>query len=142
MASRRTYDVWSPEYSAAALPSSARAAPAKNETLSTVPGTSKPVASRIGLPVCRDSVRARSSARSSRSAASRVSAADRSTGGAADHSGNAARAAHDRGVDVGRSREGHLLDGLTGRRVGDVEGLPRPAAAAAPGDELVHAGGS
>jgi hypothetical protein len=70
-----------------------RAAPAKKATLSMVPGTSKPVARRIGLPVWRLSVRASSSAWSASTAASRVSAADRSTGGASDQAGNAARAA-------------------------------------------------
>ena len=45
--------MWSAEYSAEALPSRCRAAPAKNAVLSTVPGTSKPVDSRIGLPVWR-----------------------------------------------------------------------------------------
>ena len=39
-ASRRMLDVWSPEYSAVALPSRWRAAPAKKSMLSMLPGTS------------------------------------------------------------------------------------------------------
>ncbi|HWM06316.1 MAG TPA: hypothetical protein VNP92_28575, partial [Actinophytocola sp.] len=60
-------EVCSPEYSALALPSRLRAAPAKKETLSTVPGTSKPVVSRIGLPAWRLSAVASSAAAASSS---------------------------------------------------------------------------
>ena len=44
-------EVWSAEYSAVALPSRWRAAPAKKEMLSMLPGTSNSVASRTGFPV-------------------------------------------------------------------------------------------
>src|SRR3712207_7065982 len=86
-------DVCSPEYSALALPSRVRAAPAKKETLSTVPGTSKPWVSRIGLPACRLSAVASSPATASSSAASRCIAVDRSAGVAPAQPGNAAFAA-------------------------------------------------
>ena len=86
-----------------------------------VPGTSNPVESRIGLPVCRDSVRARSSARSSSRAASRCSAAERSTGGAPDQPGKAARAAATAASTSEPSASTHLLDGLAGGGVDDVE---------------------
>src|SRR3712207_1907293 len=91
--SRRIVEVCSPEYSALALPSRVRAAPAKKETLSTVPGTSKPWVSRIGLPACRLSAVASSPATASSSAASRCIAVDRSAGVAPAQPGNAAFAA-------------------------------------------------
>ncbi len=91
--SRRTYEVWSPEYSPAARPCGWRAAPAKKAALSTVPGTSNSRVSLSGLPHCRDSTRASSSARSARTAAKRCSASARSPGVAPAHPGRAARAA-------------------------------------------------
>lgn len=93
IASRRTYEVWSPSYSAADLPSRWRAAPAKKEVLSTVPGTSNSVESLIGLPHWRDSTYAKSSACSARTAAKRCIASARSAGVAPDQPGNASRAA-------------------------------------------------
>jgi hypothetical protein len=83
MGSRRIIEVWSAESSPAAAPSRTRAAPAKNEALSIVPGTSNPVLSLIGLTVWAVSVRASSSARRSSSAARECSSCDRSMG----HSG-------------------------------------------------------
>ena len=85
--------MWSAEYSAVALPSRLRAAPAKKSTLSIVPGTSNSRASRIGLPALRLSSRAISSARSDSSRANVVSTAERSAGVARDQSGYAFRAA-------------------------------------------------
>src|SRR6478609_335655 len=93
MGSRRIVEVWSGEYSPAAEPSSTLAAPAKNDVLSTVPGTSKPDDSRIGLPVCAVSTAASSSAAAPMSPASRCSRVDRSPGVVRDQAGNAARAA-------------------------------------------------
>ena len=61
--SRRIEEVWSAEYSAVALPSRLRAAPEKKSMLSMVPGTSNSRVSRIGLPACRLSSWANSSAR-------------------------------------------------------------------------------
>ena len=68
-------------YSAVALPSRWRAAPAKNRRLSTVSGRSNAVENFSGLPVLRDSVRAKRSARSSSRPARRSSTAARSAGG-------------------------------------------------------------
>src|SRR5882757_10451071 len=93
MASRRMLDVWSTEYSAVALPSRWRAAPAKKSMLSTLPGTSNSVASRTGLPVWLTSSATSSSACSPASLASLASTADRSAGVAVAHPGNAVRAA-------------------------------------------------
>jgi hypothetical protein len=93
IASRRIMDVWSPEYSPAAIPSRWRAAPAKNETLSMDPGTSNSRLSRIGFPVCAVSLCASSSATAPSWAASACRTADRSAGVARDHSGNARAAA-------------------------------------------------
>ena len=86
-------DVWSPEYSALAMPSRRRAAVPKNAVLSTVPGTSNSRASRIGLPAWRLSSRASSSARSSSSWAALSRTVERSTGVARLHSSKAAPAA-------------------------------------------------
>ena len=92
-ASRRIDDVWSAEYSAVALPSRWRAAPAKNAMLSTLPGTSNSVARRTGLPVWLTSSATISAAWDSTSSASFASTAERSAGVAADQAGSAARAA-------------------------------------------------
>jgi hypothetical protein len=70
-----------------------RAAPAKNATLSMVPGTSNSLASRIGLPAMRLSSCAISAARSESSRANVVSTAERSAGVVRDHSAYACRAA-------------------------------------------------
>ena len=91
-ASRRIDEVWSAEYSAVALPSRWRAAPAKNAMLSTLPGTSNSVAKRTGLPVWLTSSATNSAAWASTSSASFASTADRSAGVAADQAGSAARA--------------------------------------------------
>ena len=58
-----------------------------------VPGTSNSVASRIGLPACRDSTSANSLARRSISAAKAVRIPDRSPGVVRDQPSYAARAA-------------------------------------------------
>jgi hypothetical protein len=83
-------EVCSPEYSALALPSRLRAAPAKKETLSMVPGTSKPSVSRIGFPAWRLSILASSPAMVSSSAANLCIAVERSAGVAPAQPGNAA----------------------------------------------------
>ena len=91
-ASRRIEEVWSAEYSAVALPSRWRAAPAKNVMLSTLPGTSNSVASRTGFPVWLTSSAMISSAWSWTNSASLNRTADRSEGVAVDHPGNDVRA--------------------------------------------------
>ena len=63
-----------PPYSPAARPWSWRAAPAKKDALSTVPGTSNSVDMRMVLPVCAVSSSASSAERLSSSAARRSSA--------------------------------------------------------------------
>ena len=93
MASRRMLDVWSAEYSAVALPSRWRAAPAKKSMLSMLPGTSNSAANRTGLPVWLTSSATSSSACSAASCASLARTADRSTGVAVAQPGSAARAA-------------------------------------------------
>lgn len=93
MGSRRTYEVWSPEYSPADWPCRWRAAPAKKAVLSMVPGTSNSRVSFSGLPHWRDSARAKSSARSASTAAKRCSASERSPGVVAAQAGKASRAA-------------------------------------------------
>src|SRR6185437_8811253 len=143
MASRRMLDVWSPEYSAVALPSRWRAAPAKKSMLSTLPGTSNSVASRTGLPVWLTSSATRSSACSPASAASLASTADRSAGVAVAQPGRAARADP---VHVGGSRQRVVGDGLTGRGVdhlmqaatGDHRGTVDPATCHAGGNGRSH----
>ena len=92
-ASRRMLEVWSPEYSAVALPSRWRAAPAKKSMLSTLPGTSNSRASRAGLPVWLTSSATSSSVCSAVSAASLASTADLSAGVAPAQPGSALRAA-------------------------------------------------
>ena len=67
-------------YSAAALPSRFRAAPAKNRIWSTIGGISSLVVSPSGLPVLRLSRATSSSACCSTASASRNSASDRSEG--------------------------------------------------------------
>src|SRR4051794_5215740 len=67
-------------YSPEALPSRLRAAAAKKRRLSIVSGTSNALENFSGLPVLRDSVRAKSSARSSSRPARRSSTAARSAG--------------------------------------------------------------
>ena len=90
--SRRVIEVWSGEYSPAALASRTRAAPAKKAVLSMVPGTSKPVLSRSGFPVCAVSTAASSSARRRSSAARACSRSERSPGVVRDQAGKAAAA--------------------------------------------------
>ena len=85
--------MWSPEYSALAMPSRRRAAVPKKAVLSTVPGTSNSRARRIGLPAWRLSSWASSSARSSSSWAALSSTVERSAGVARLHSSNAVDAA-------------------------------------------------
>ncbi|CAM5743628.1 hypothetical protein SHIRM173S_05179 [Streptomyces hirsutus] len=58
-----------------------------------LPGTSNSRLSFRGLPHCRDSARAKSSARSATTAANRCIASDRSPGVAPAHAPNAFRAA-------------------------------------------------
>ncbi len=85
-------EVWSPEYSAVALPSRWRAAPAKKAMLSMLPGTSNSVASRTGFPVWLTSSAMSCSALASTSSASLASTVERSTGVAVFQPGSAARA--------------------------------------------------
>ena len=91
-ASRLIEEVWSAEYSAVALPSRCRAAPAKNAMLSMLPGTSNSVANRTGFPVWLTSSAMTSAALASSNSASLNSTADRSAGVAVDQPGSAARA--------------------------------------------------
>src|SRR5437773_6208843 len=79
-------------YSLTALPSSSRAAPAKNRRLSTTTGTSS-IAAPTGLPAFWLSSRPISSTRASIASASFRSAPDRSAGVAEPQAGNALSAA-------------------------------------------------
>ncbi len=78
--SRRTQEVWPARYSPAALPSSTRAAPAKNRSWSTIGGISSLAVSACGLPVFSDSSRMSSSACDSMASANFSSACWRSLG--------------------------------------------------------------
>ena len=80
-------------YSAVALPSSMRAAPAKNRIWSTIGGISSLAVIPMGLPVFSTSIAIRSSALDSMASAMRNSARDRSDGVEFRHSSNAAPAA-------------------------------------------------
>jgi hypothetical protein len=80
MGSRRTNEVNPDMYSAAALPSRVRAAPAKKRIWSTIGGISSDAVRPSGLPVLRLSRATSSSACSSMASASRSSASCRSAG--------------------------------------------------------------
>ncbi len=133
-------DVWSAEYSPVARPSRLRAAPAKNAMLSIVPGTSKPVERRIGLPVCRVSVRANRVARSLQHAGEPVQHGRSLGGGGPGPAGQGLTRGEDGGVDVGRAGERDLLDGRTGGRIDHRPHLTRGAGSATAGDPVVTRG--
>ena len=78
--SRRIIEVMPLMYSPADLPSSIRAAPAKNRIWSTIGGISSDIVSARGLPVLRHSTSTSSSARASSASASRSRASWRSDG--------------------------------------------------------------
>ncbi len=80
-------------YSPADLPSSRRAAPAKNRKWSTPIGSSSDAVSPIGLPVSFDSTRTNSSERFSSASAILSSAFIRSCGVVSPHSSKAESAA-------------------------------------------------
>ena len=121
-------DVWSPEYSPAALPSRLRAAPAKNATLSTVPGTSKPRGQPdrlAGLPRLGARRARRPGRRARRQPGERGATAP--TGVARDQAGKAARAAATAASTSAVPASATGLDGLARRGVDDVEGgSPEP----------------
>ncbi len=80
-------------YSAAARPSSRRAAPAKKRIWSTIGGISSSRVSWRGLPVFSHSIATSSSACDSIESAIRNNASERADGVASRHAGNAAAAA-------------------------------------------------
>ena len=80
-------------YSPAALPSSTRAAPAKNRSWSTIGGISSLAVSACGLPVFSDSSAISSSALASIASANFSRACCRSLGVVRPHSSNAVSAA-------------------------------------------------
>ena len=85
--------VWPFMYSPADLPSSTRAAPAKNRSWSSIGGTSSLAVRACGLPVFSASSRMKSSARASMASANLRRAACRSLGVVSPHVSNAADAA-------------------------------------------------
>ena len=91
-------------YSPAALPSSIRAAPAKNRIWSTIGGISSDLVSPIGLPVLRASAATNSSARASSLSAIRSSARLRSDG-VASRQPSKATAAEDTAASTSTSRD-------------------------------------
>ena len=93
MGSRRTHEVWPDMYSPADLPSSTRAAPAKNRIWSTIGPISSLCVSATGLPVFCVSAATRSSALASTASAIRIRAFCRSLGVASRQVSKAADAA-------------------------------------------------
>ena len=91
--SRRIHDVWFSMYSPADLPSSTRAAPAKNRIWSTIGGISSAMVTWLGLPVLRPSAATRTSAALCTSSAKSSSAFCRADGVVRFQSLNAAAAA-------------------------------------------------
>ncbi len=116
-------------YSAADLPSSMRAAPAKKRIWSHIGGTSSSIVSSRGLPVFCDSIATSSSARSSIASAIRSSARWRSDGVVSRHSSNA-RALSDSAASMSASRDSAAV-AYTSPVLGSTSSLVCPSAAAA-----------
>ena len=112
-------------YSPADLPSSTRAAPAKNRKWSELGGSSSEAVRPIGLPVSRHSTRVISSARASIASAILSSASERSCGVVCPQRLERAVGGGVRPVDVLGARHRGVGVDLARGRVDDVVGLPR-----------------